>query len=189
MILLKLLWVICKLFVKEVQGLENIPKGQFILAANHSSLADAALLISLFSWKEKEVRFFATNSEKYRTWWWNWWFNYVKAIRINGSLKKGLEAAKNGDLIGIFPEGRMTPNGKIQKPGGKGVGVMALKCKLPVLPIKMNTFWWWPKHNKHPTFKKNILIKIGKPIKYEKKYSSKNAEDVTKDVMNRIKKI
>ena len=39
----------CKLFIKEIRGLENIPKGGFILASNHASLLDPPIVSSIIA--------------------------------------------------------------------------------------------------------------------------------------------
>ena len=42
-----ILWPFFKIFIKEIKGLNNLPKGKFILAANHASLIDGPILILL----------------------------------------------------------------------------------------------------------------------------------------------
>ena len=42
-----------KLFIREIRGLENLPKGGYILAANHDSLLDPPLITSIITWKFK----------------------------------------------------------------------------------------------------------------------------------------
>lgn len=178
-----------RLFVKEITGLHNIPKGPFILASNHASYIDAPLLTWLLGTQRKKIRFFATNNPKWKTPFWNFWFNYVGAIRINGSLDKGLQALKQGDNLGIFPEGERSVNGKIHSSEHKGLGVLALKARVPILPVYINTFWWWNRHMRMPNFKRNIIIHIGKPQHHTGKYSDKRAHAIVKNTMNTIRRL
>lgn len=188
-LLLKIfIWPIVWLCLKKIEGIENLPKGHFILAANHSSLIDPVILILICAvYRNVKVRFFATKSSKFSTAFWNFLFNYVGSIRINGSLDKGLDAAKKGDSIGIFPEGRRTPDGKVQAVKHSGLGVLALKTGLPVVPVGLNTFWFWSSYQKWPSFKRNINVVIGKPMKFKQKYSKQNAKRVVSDVMKQIR--
>ena len=185
LLLMKILWPVLRLFVRRVEG--KLPKGQYILAANHASFGDPALLISMVAWKQdKKLRMFATNDPRWDKAFWRWWWKYTGAIKINGSLEKGLTAAKQGDLIGIFPEGRRSADGRIHDTEHKGVGVIALKTGLPVVPVYLNTFWWWNKYRKIPSLKRNVIVRIGKPRKYKGKYSDARAKKVTQEVMEEI---
>lgn len=189
LLLLRMLVWPLMFFVKELKGIENLPKKQFIIAANHSSYIDPVLLIYLCArYRNVKLRVFATSNPKWNNWWWNMWWNYVGAIRINGSLQKGLDAAQEGDTLGIFPEGMRTMDGRIHDTKHTGLGVLALKTRLPVVPVTMNTFWWWNKYQKLPNFKRNIKITIGKPIQFKYKDNTENAKKVVKQVMKEIKK-
>lgn len=187
-LLLKIfVWPVVWLFIKKIEGVENIPKKQFILAANHSSLIDPVILILLCAvYRNVKVRFFATKSSTWTTPFWNFWFNYVDSIRVNGSVDKALDAANKGDNLGIFPEGSRTSDGRVQEVTHTGIGVLALRTGLPVVPVALNTFWFWNRYQKVPSFRRNIKVVIGKPMKFSKKYSRENAEKVVSEVMANI---
>ncbi|MBW3019224.1 1-acyl-sn-glycerol-3-phosphate acyltransferase [Candidatus Woesearchaeota archaeon] len=178
-----ILWPL-RIFIKRIDGLENLPKGRCIIAANHASYIDPVLLMMILNQK---LRFLVTKDPRFNSWWWNFWFNYFGAIRVNGSVEKAVKAAKK-DCIGIFPEGGRTPNGVIQPAKHTGLGVIALETKLPVVPVGTNTFWFWSRHNKWPSFRRCIKVSIGKPMKFRMKLTKQNAKKVVNLVMKEVKK-
>jgi 1-acyl-sn-glycerol-3-phosphate acyltransferase len=182
-------WPILWLFIRKVEGIDNLPKGRFIIAANHASFIDPVLILLLVAIKRnRRVRFLATKGAKFQTFLWKRWFNYAGAIRVNGSLDKAIKAAKK-DCIGIFPEGSRTYNGKVQPVKHSGLGVLALKTNLPVVPIGTNTFWFWNRSQKCPSFKRCINVCIGKPMKFKLKPTKRNTKKVVDNVMKEVKKL
>ena len=81
--------------------------------------------------------------------------------------------------------------GKIGKPVGSGVAVMALRTGAPVVPVYIKgSFDVWPKTQRIPNFEKVIKIKIGKPIKFKKsKINNALLNKTMNKVMNEIKKL
>jgi len=183
-----ILWPL-QLFIKHIDGIENLPDGPFILASNHASYIDAPLLMHICAKRGKHVRFFATNDPKWKTPFWNWWFKLAGAIRVNGSLDKGLAALKNKDAIGLFPEAERTPSGKIHSTHHKGLGVLALKSHAPIVPIRINTYWWWNRFRKAPTFKRTLHVTIGKPMHYKGRYSDKRAHAIVTKTLSQIRRL
>jgi 1-acyl-sn-glycerol-3-phosphate acyltransferase len=186
-------WPLIKIFIKEIKGIENLPEKKFILASNHSSLIDGPILILLTAkYRNKKLRLLSTK-KFFKGSIWNILFNHYGAIRVNGSIKKAIKETKKGDCIGILPEGKRSKTGKISNVKNTGLGILALKTKMPIVPIALKTYNFWNKHQKIPNFKKNIKINIGKPLYFkelkEKKITKKNAEYIVKKTMNQIKKL
>lgn len=184
-----LLWPLFRIFIKEIKGLNNLPKGKFILASNHGSLVDGPILIFLVAKKcNKKLRLLSIKTS-FKGLIWNCLFNHFGAIRVNGSIDKALKAIKQGDCIGVLPEGTRSYTGKIGKVTHYGLGVLALKTKLPVVPVAMKTYDFWSRLHKFPSFKKNIKINIGKPLYFKKKLTKANAKFVVKKTMSEIKRL
>jgi len=185
-----LVWPILALFIKRIDGIENLPKKPFILVANHESYIDGILLIMLVArYRNKQLCFFALN-KPFTGPFWDFLFNHYGAIRINGSMEKGAKAMKKGKCIGIFPEGRRA----FKKDGLKsvrhtGVGVLALLTNAPVVPVGLDTYTFWNKHTLIPTFKHNINITIGKPMKFKGKPTKANVKKVVNNVWNEVKEL
>lgn len=181
---------IISLFIKKSEGWENIT-GQCIIASNHASYADGPILFYETTWHcNKNIRFIAYE-KLFNRWWKKIVFGKIfKQIKVNGSIEKAIEAIHQGDTIGVFPEGGRTRNGRIQKARGTGVGVLALKTKLPVVPIRIRGTWnLWNYQRKLPKLKRIVEVRVGKPIVFKDKFTKKNAEKTTKKIMEVIKKI
>lgn len=128
-------------------GHEHIPEqGAAILAPNHVSYVDALVLSAL---SPRPIRF-VMDAGIFKVPVLSWLFRQVNAIPIAsgktdpGTLSKALasvEAAlRNGELVCIFPEGRLTRDGQLGdfKPG---IRKMLDNCPVPVVPIGLVGLW------------------------------------------------
>lgn len=196
---------IYKLWLRKVEGLENVPKDKtFIIAANHSSYYDSLLLHSIIIpninkkihalvnsiyWKYPISKYFLNLGECIPV--------YVEkeknAKKKNKEVfKKALKYLKEGEIVQIFPEGKRSPDGKLQK-AYTGIAKSALKSKVPVLPcgiIGSNKVL--PKGKIFPRFTR-CEVKIGKLMYfdkyYNKKLNNKIFEEVTRSIMEQIAKL
>lgn len=128
-------------FIKKVGGEQNLKReGPFIIAANHASHIDWLFFLGRFTFiTNRYVHFFAT-SEHYR----NPFFRYLvqlaqgiwveKGVAEARSLLIALKYLKKGRILGIFPEGRRSRDGKILQ-GMRGVAYLVLLAKVPVIPV------------------------------------------------------
>lgn len=165
----------------EIRGLENIPKGEAIIASKHQSAMETfffhtilkrcvyvlkreLLLVPLFGWSLAKSGCIGINR------------------KAGGSaLKKMLagckKALKNGNQIIIFPEGtrRMPDAEPSYQPG---IALIYSACNIPVIPVALNSGLFWPKR----AFAKKsgkIIIEFLKPIEsgLDKREFMKNLED------------
>lgn len=131
--LLRLMWRI------DVRGRSRVPAhGPAILASNHQSFIDSIFIPLMVS---RRVTFLAKAEyfERRRT---AWFFTAVGQIPIRrggGSvaeraLKSAGEVLDAGRVLGIYPEGTRSPDGRIYK-GRTGVARMALRSGVPVVPV------------------------------------------------------
>ena len=84
-------------------------------------------------------------------------FGGIEANRITGSMRfmdTAAEAIKEGKLVQIFPEGRITTDGKLQ-PFKHSYLVIAHRAKAPIIPIVTDGQYG---------FFKQTHIMVGKPI-------------------------
>jgi len=189
------------IFIKQVTGLDNIPRGKgLIIASNHTSYMDIWALLVVFYLKEKRYIRFLAKKELLKG-------QHVKILSKlfespltrpiyfddNSSRKEVygecIKALKKGQVIGIFPEGGRSPNGKISK-GKTGMVRLSVLAKVPIVPIGINgAFEIMPKGKNIPKFKKIITLNIGKPIypdRYNKKMNNISIKRDTKIIMRRI---
>lgn len=179
-------------FVKELTGLENLPKkGPYIIVSNHSSYIDGTLLLLTFLWhKDKEIHFFMWK-KLFESWlgrfvFWKW-FDQIKE---NGSVERGLRYLSKGKIIGIFPEGGRTRNGKMKEVIHSGLAVLALASKTTVIPIGLDgTYKLWPSKRKLPKLRRIVSIRIGKPMRFNLPMIKKNYNVVISKVMKEVAKL
>ena len=171
------------LYRVKVVGKENLPKeGAFILCGNHRSYLDPLLIVTNC---KRKVRFVAKQELKDHiiTRLAVYFFDaiYVKReTKDVGAMKEVLKTLKNGEGIGIFPEG--TRNGLAKGVQAKnGVSYFALNSDAVVIPVGI-------KGELKPFHK--ITLTYGKPIdisEYKKdKKNKESIEEVTKIIMERI---
>lgn len=176
------------LFRPNVQGRKNIPpKGAFILAPNHASSLDPHI-VGTSIWRE--IYFFARSSLMknrplqmlFRLW------NCITVDRDNptpGSLKKAVQALKQGKPLVIFPEGTRSENGELQK-GKLGLGFIAHKSQVPIVPVYVHgSYEILPKGIKFPRFKK-LTVSIGKPLDFETLYLMKGNGEVYQTISDQV---
>jgi 1-acyl-sn-glycerol-3-phosphate acyltransferase len=129
------------------RGLEHIPDtGPGVVACNHVSFVDA-LVISAGC--RRPIRFIMDYSI-FRIPLLNFVFREGRAIPIASAkddpaaLERAYEATaqalRDGDLVGIFPEGRLTPDGQLQ-PFRAGVKRIIETTPVPVVPLALRGLW------------------------------------------------
>ena len=151
-------------------------EGPVLLVANHASFVDHLLLMYC---TERPIRFMMHESF-YR---YKWLYPIVKwagIVEVPKSKPKKMrqlfhktqEIFRNGEILCVFPEGRITRNG-IMANFKKGVTTMIPKdLKVPVIPVRIGMIWGsifsnfygkiklrWPNEIPHPA-----TVSIGKPV-------------------------
>jgi 1-acyl-sn-glycerol-3-phosphate acyltransferase len=83
------------------------------------------------------------------------------------SMRKVMEKLKQGQAVGLFPEGSRTLDGKIGviKPG---VSLFSRRTGAPVVPAVIDgAFECWPRHQKKPKWFRKGIVKFAEPISAE----------------------
>ncbi|KKR78535.1 MAG: 1-acyl-sn-glycerol-3-phosphate acyltransferase [Candidatus Nomurabacteria bacterium GW2011_GWA2_40_9] len=196
---LKILPLIARLYIKKVNGKENISKNNkgFIVAANHASYIDHFILGGTIILSSGRMAYFLAKKEHFEGLQ-RKWHEFLHAIPIDrqaggkSGLKMALKALKHGKIIVIYPEGTRTLTGKLQK-AKTGVARLALAAKVPVLPVGLvGTFEILPKGIYIPRFKK-ATVNIGKLMYFDGFYGKENNKKalrlVTTKIMKKIAKL
>ncbi len=127
------------LFRASVHGprLRTRPPGGLIIAPNHVSWFDPLLV--QYACYPHRVTFLMTELY-YDVPGVGWYFRAMgtPVVREDGPSVGAMKAARNalraGEVVCLFPEGQLTPNGSLQ-PGMRGVARLARRTNSPVLPL------------------------------------------------------
>lgn len=173
-------------------------RGPFIIAANHSSWIDPFVISGIFPIFSKvfPIRFAA-----YPRLFFNPFmgipvyimgtFPAQRGIPLEESLRTPLKFLKDGQVVGIFPEGRRRHYGRPRK-GRRGAAYLAMKTGVEVLPVQISGTVGIDIRKIFPR-NKNVEVCVGKPFKLPKKF--KNADSIeelneaTEIIMEKIHKV
>lgn len=182
--LIRMLWI------RRVEGLENIPAdGACIVASNHESYLDFLCFTAVTT---RRIHYLA--AEKFFEHpIWKWVMLITGQIRVDrfadtktGCLRSVLSALKTGKMIGIFPEGTRSSTGKLLK-GKPGVAQLALKAKVPVIPVGIiGAYEVMSRNDRFPKLSRRITIRVGKPISLEELHDTKAAKESLQGVADHI---
>jgi 1-acyl-sn-glycerol-3-phosphate acyltransferase len=165
------------LFRPWVEGEENIPaEGAAIFASNHLSFSDSIFLPLVVS---RRVTFLAKSDyftgrglKGRATAAFLKGAGQLSVDRSGGragqaAVNSGLKVLRRGELLGIYPEGTRSPDGRLYR-GRTGVARMALQAGCPVLPVAMiGTDKAQPSGKRVPKIMR-IGVRIGKPLDFSR---------------------
>ena len=152
-------------------------EGAYLICGNHINYLDAAAIV-LFN--KRKVNFVA--KEDLFTHGILFWLGHLfDAIPIKrnmqdiDAMKRCLKVLKNGELLGIFPEGTRKGMEKNMK-AKNGAAFMAIRSNVKVIPVGI-----------HGTFKpfSKVYINYGEPIDVSK-YSKEQLDEATEEIMEQI---
>ena len=129
------------------EGMENVPEeGACILVCNHVSYVDAIVIAACV---RRPVRFIMDH-RIFRVPLLNWLFRTMNAIPVasaredpavkESAFVSAAAALREGEIVGIFPEGSLTDNGEMQ-PFRSGIERMVRDTPVPVVPMALRGLW------------------------------------------------
>jgi 1-acyl-sn-glycerol-3-phosphate acyltransferase len=160
------------------EGADNIPTdGPAIIASNHLSFCDSFFMPLLV---RRRVTFLA-KAEYFTTpgikgWLSRTFFASVGQVPIDrddtdaarAALNTGVRLLRNGALLGIYPEGTRSPDGRLYR-GKTGVARMALEAGVPVIPCAMmNTATIQPTGRRIPKLRPRPSVRFGAPLDFSR---------------------
>lgn len=178
------------LYRPRVRGLEHVPReGGAILAANHLSFLDDLLLPLVVP---RKVVFLA-KAEYFDRWYLRWFFKGANVIPVRrtsrsateDALRTAVRALRQGQLVGIFPEGTRSPDGRLYR-GRTGVARMALEARVPVIPVGIvGTFEALPYDRRLPR-PRRVDIRFGRPLSFERFWDRADERFVLRSVTDEV---
>ena len=183
------------LFRPWVKGRAHVPEsGPAILASNHLSFSDSIFMPVLLRrpvvFLAKQEYFTGRGLRGRLTAAFFRLTNQLPMDRSGGeasaaSLVAGAQILDHGGLLGIYPEGTRSPDGRLYR-GKVGVARLALEARVPVLPVAMiGTDKVQPIGQRVPTIRRVGMI-IGQPLDFSEYYDRSEDRDVQREVTDAI---
>jgi 1-acyl-sn-glycerol-3-phosphate acyltransferase len=155
------------LFRIEVTGQSNVPRGNYIVAANHLSWIDPFLLMMYLP---AEPRLYYLGAQQAVNQGWKGWVmdHFDMLIPVNRGaawlgrdvLEKPKRVLAAGAVLGLFPEGRLAPKEGELLPLERGIGHILLTASQPVLPVAISGA-------QELYLRKQVNVRIGAPLRVE----------------------
>ncbi|HEX2696495.1 MAG TPA: 1-acyl-sn-glycerol-3-phosphate acyltransferase [Anaerolineales bacterium] len=184
-----------------IEGLENLPRGPKILAANHPGASDSALLPPVFG----EQVIGLAEAGQFKNPIIGWILEHgghipVHTEQAHKAFDLAIEALSNGKTILIFPEGTLNPKHEDMQ-AKSGAVRLALRTGAPIIPIGIHVpikdalnLRWYSKngrgHGGYFQFRGQYSVRIGHPWRPDKgKANIRNpfeVRELTQGLMNQI---
>jgi 1-acyl-sn-glycerol-3-phosphate acyltransferase len=165
-------WILINVMYRvRVNGLQKLPEeGAALLVSNHVSFIDWLILAGCIPRPAVFVMYY----KFYEIPILNWLFKAARCIPIAGrgenpqmyehafaEMSRHLQA---GELVCIFPEGGLTPDGNVQS-FKRGVEIALERDPVPVVPMALTGLWGslfsrWDKHNKKLKLPRRFMSRV-----------------------------
>ena len=177
------------------EGLAHIPtEGPAILVSNHLSFLDSVFLPLVCP---RHITFLA-KSEYFtgkgpKGWFKKFLFSGLGQVPVDRSggaaseraLRTGLRVLSGDKLLGIYPEGTRSPDGRLYR-GKVGVATMALASGVSVIPVAMiGTFEMQPAGQIMPKVKR-VGVRVGRPLDFSRYQGMQNDRFVLRSMTDEI---
>jgi 1-acyl-sn-glycerol-3-phosphate acyltransferase len=182
-------------FRPTIEGAQNVPDtGGAVLASNHLAVSDSFFLPLKLRRRvtfPAKLEYFTQPGIKGKLK--KWFFTGVGQIPIDRSggsaaqaaLATGVRLLREGHLLGIYPEGTRSPDGRLYK-GKTGIARMALEARVPVVPVAMvgtdranpiGSKMWRPHR---------ISMRFGEPLDFSRYYGLEGDRFVERSITDEI---
>lgn len=156
-------WLLVSLVYRvKYKGLEKIPtEGPVVLVCNHVAFVDPAIVMG----RVRRPTRFVMHHKIYNKFGMKSLFKAAKAIPVasakenpemmEAAFKSVQEALADGNVVCIFPEGALTPDGQIGQ-FKKGIERIIKDSPVPVVPMALNNLWG----SMFSRYSKNVLTRL-----------------------------
>ena len=146
------------LFFVKIEGRENIPKDRnCVLMGNHQCILDPLMLALCVP--DREIHFMG-KKELWNNKLLGWAFTKVHGFPVDrgnmdmGAIRTAMNVLKEGDTLGIFPEGTRSRTGHMLPLLG-GASMLALRSRCDVIPVYID--------GNYKPFRR-MVVRVGEPV-------------------------
>ena len=191
------LWPFLRIIFRPwAEGCDNVPReGPAILASNHLSFSDhffAPLPLPRKVVFLAKAEYFTGRGLKGL--FSRFFFSSMGQIPVDRAggeaseraLRTGLRVLAAGELLGIYPEGTRTPDGRLYR-GKTGVARLALESRSPVVPTAMvGGFEFQPPGKITPRLRIRPGVRFGTPLDFSRYYGMEHDHVVLRAITDEI---
>ncbi len=170
----------------EVRGAMPIPPGQgAVVLCNHRSSIDPAF-IQLATGQRAVHWMVAKEYCEHPAL--AWFFRTVRSIPVSrggidtAATKMAIRLAEEGELVGVFPEGRINISGALLMPGRPGAALIALKARVPVVPCYCSGAPYSGTMLGPLCTPARVRLVIGEPIDISAYYGRENQREILEEL-------
>ena len=168
------------IFFMRVEGKENIPAGKpCVMMGNHQCILDP-LTLALCT-PDREIHFMG-KKELFENRFLRWVFTKVHGFPVDrgnmdmGAIRTALGVLKDGDTLGIFPEGTRSRDGHMGPLLG-GASMLALRSGCDVVPIYID--------GRYRPFRR-MTVRVGMPLAIEDLHAQRVTKDTCEELTHRM---
>ena len=168
------------LFFVRIEGRENIPKDRnCVLMGNHQCILDPLMLALCVP--DREIHFMG-KKELWNNKLLGWAFTKVHGFPVDrgnmdmGAIRTAMNVLKEGDTLGIFPEGTRSRTGHMLPLLG-GASMLALRSRCDVIPVYIDG-------NYRPF--RRMTVRVGKPVEMDDLLAGRVTKEACDTLTGRI---
>lgn len=177
-----------KIFYRhKTYGIEHLGKKGAVIAPNHASYLDPPLIgVSC----PIPVHFLA-KSTLFKKPYFAWFFKKLNTHPLErgrgnaSTIKLASRLIKNGEKLVLFPEGRRSKSGELQK-GENGIGFLVLLTQCEVIPVYIHgADKIWNTHQSYPKLSGKTACVFGSPLYFDD-YFEKDKKEAMQLISDRV---
>ena len=168
------------IFFVRVEGRENIPTGRpCVLMGNHQCILDP-LMLALCT-PDREIHFMG-KKELFEKRFLRWVFTKVHGFPVDrgnidmGAIRTALGVLKEGNTLGIFPEGTRSHDGHMLPLLG-GASMLALRSGCDVVPVYID--------GRYKPFRR-MTVRVGAPLEVADLHAMRVTKDTCQELTGRM---
>jgi len=165
-----LAWLARGYFRLSATGLEQLPDGPCILAANHQSFLDGLFVAAFLDNATLKRTYFFAKAKHVKPGWRRFLAarNNVIVLDLDQDLQQALrglaEVLRRGSNLIIFPEGTRTQDGAVA-PFRKTYSILSAELGVPVVPVAISGAWQaLPAGSRWPKWRAPIAVRFLPPL-------------------------